>query len=121
MIFYIWKLLYNIIRRLYNYIKIKFFTTKTNTITLEPSNGIHYELFNMIPQTDTDARQHIEFIINKRLSCYLICNNPKCTKKLVNEIYCIFDSYYCSMECQNIAYRLFFIYWEKLQNRYINN
>ena len=114
MIFYIWKLLYNIIRRVYNYIKQKLFGTKTKTITLEHSSSIHCEIFNIIPNEDIEAKRLIKFIIENSKYLHLICNNPNCGRKLVDGMYCIFDSYYCSMECQNNTYRLFFNYWKKI-------
>jgi len=105
----------------YNYIKCllcKKKIKKTQSKQKDYINCMHLELYNIIPQEDMQARQLIKFIISNRYILQSICNNPYCCKKLREMMYCVFDSYYCSTECQNYTYNLMHKYWEKIMKNF---
>jgi len=105
--------IYKSIVKCYYFIKNYFIKPKYNKKSLVSHNSLHLELFNIIPNEDIRARNLINFIIMNKNILQLVCNNPNCAKKLVDCMYCVFDSYYCSLECQKNTYLLINKYWEK--------
>lgn len=111
------RLFYYIYQKLVNcyyYVKHLFIKPKIKKIHLERSNSLHLELSKIIPKEDIEARNLIDFIISNKYIIQFICNNPYCCKQLRDMMYCIYDSYYCSIECQRKTYSLMYKYWDKI-------
>jgi hypothetical protein len=111
------RLFYYIYQKLVNcyyYIKYKFIKQKYKTTQIERINSLHIKLDNIIPKEDIEAKNLINFIISNKFIIQFICNNPYCCKELREVMYCIFDSYYCSIDCQKNTYYLLHKYWDKL-------
>ena len=111
------RILYYIYQKLVNcyyYVKHMFIKPKNTKKYIERTNSLHLELYKIIPKEDIEARKLINFIISNKYIIQFICNNPQCCKQLREMVYCIFDSYYCSIECQKNTYKLIHIYWDKL-------
>ena len=104
----LFKCYYNIKRMFIKPILIKPACKKKQLTSI---NSLHLELYDIIPNKDIEAQNLINFFIKNNYILHLICNNPKCGKRLDDTMYCIFDSYYCSIDCQNYAINVIYKYW----------
>jgi len=60
--------------------------------------------------------EHLIELIKNRTYNIIICCNPDYRKKLIENYFCGFDSYYCSHYCRGLAFHYISSYWKKLIN-----